>query len=106
MSVHLYTLSHFSLLQGMMSIEQIVTTAKKRGFSAIALTDLSTMYGIPEFVRQCKKHDVKPLIGCVIDFEYEQQVVSVILVAKNQVGYRQLMLSSTLANRSEERRVG
>ncbi len=102
MSVHLYTLSHFSLLQGMMSVENLVLTAKKRGFSAIALTDLNTMYGVPEFIKQCKKHDIKPLIGCVIDFEYEQQVIPVIMIAKNQAGYRQLILQSTLANQSKQ----
>jgi DNA polymerase III subunit alpha len=102
MSVHLYTLSHFSLLQGMMPIEQLVTTAKKRGFSAIALTDLVTMYGIPEFVKQCKKHDIKPLLGCVIDFEYEQHIIPVVLIAKNQIGYQQLIYQSTLANQSKK----
>ena len=102
MSVHLYTLSHYSLLQGMMSVEHLVTTAKKRGFSALALTDLNTMYGIPEFIRQCKKHDIKPLIGSVIDFEYEQQLIPVVLIAKNQKGYRQLIHLSTLANQSKK----
>jgi DNA polymerase III subunit alpha len=102
-SVHLYTLSHFSLLQGLMPIEQLVITAKKRGFSAIALSDLNTLYGVPEFIRQCKKHDIKPLIGCVIDFEYEQAAVPVILIAKNQKGYQQLILQSTLANQSKNK---
>ncbi|MDO9592477.1 MAG: PHP domain-containing protein, partial [Erysipelotrichaceae bacterium] len=102
MSVHLYTLSHYSLLQGMMSIEQLVTTAKKRGFSAIALTDLNTMYGIPEFIKQCKKHDLKPLIGSVVDFEYQQQLIPVVMIAKNQTGYKQLIYISTLANQSKK----
>lgn len=102
MSVHLYTHSHYSLLQGMMSVEQLVSTAKKRGFSAIALTDLNTMYGVPEFVKQCNKHDLKPLIGCVIDFEYEQQSVPVVLIAKNQVGYLKLIQLSTSVNQSKK----
>ncbi len=101
MSVHLYTLSHFSLLQGLMSIEQLVITAKKRGFSAITLSDLNTLFGVPEFIKQCKKHEIKPLIGCIIDFEYQQQSVPVILIAKNQKGYQQLILQSTLANQSK-----
>jgi DNA polymerase III subunit alpha len=101
-SVHLYTLSHYSLLQGMMSVEELVKTAKKRGFSAIALTDLNTMYGVPEFLKQCKKHDLKPLVGCVIDFEYEQQSVPLVLIAKNQVGYLKLIQLSTSVNQSKK----
>jgi DNA polymerase III subunit alpha len=101
-SVHLYTLSHYSLLQGMMSVEELVKTAKKRGFSAIALTDLNTMYGVPEFLKQCIKHDLKPLVGCVIDFEYEQQSVPVVLIAKNQVGYLKLIQLSTSVNQSKK----
>jgi DNA polymerase III subunit alpha len=101
-SVHLYTLSHYSLLQGMMSVEELVKTAKKRGFSAIALTDLNTMYGVPEFLKQCIKHDLKPLVGCVIDFEYEQQSVPVVLIAKNQVGYLKLIQLSTSINQSKK----
>lgn len=98
MSVHLYTLSHFSLLQGLMSVEQLVTTAKKRGFSAIALTDNHTMHGVAEFVSQCKKNDIQPLVGCVLELSIRQQVVPVVMIAKNIHGYRQLIHHSTLAN--------
>ena len=85
-----------------MSVEQLVTTAKKRGFSALALTDYRTMYGVPEFVVQCKKHDIKPLIGCVIDVSLQEQSFPVVMIAKNLQGYRQLIRHSTWINQTKK----
>ncbi|WP_142321984.1 PHP domain-containing protein, partial [Priestia megaterium] len=44
-------------------VDKLVKRAKKNGQKAVALTDHGVLHKIPEFFRECKKHDVKPLAG-------------------------------------------
>ena len=53
--VHLHTHSHYSLLDGLIKIDDLVDEAVKLGMSAIALTDHGNMYGTIEFYKSCKK---------------------------------------------------
>ena len=61
--IHLHTHSHYSLLDGMTKLEQMVKIAKEHSMPAIALTDHGNMYGAIEFYKLCKKEGVKPIIG-------------------------------------------
>ena len=61
--VHLHTHSHYSLLDGLIKIDDLVDEAVKLGMPAIALTDHGNMYGTVEFYKVCKKAGIKPIIG-------------------------------------------
>src|SRR3989344_3622502 len=61
--VHLHTHSHYSLLDGMSQIDDMVKLAKEHGQTAIGLTDHGVMYGAIDFYTACKKNDIKPIIG-------------------------------------------
>jgi len=63
---HLHTHSHYSLLQALPKIDQLIKAAKKMGMESLALTDNGNLYGAIEFYKECHKHDVKPIIG--VDF--------------------------------------
>ncbi|MBR5027974.1 MAG: PHP domain-containing protein, partial [Bacteroidales bacterium] len=52
---HLHVHSHFSFLDGMSKIPDLIAKAKKCGMYAMALTDHGNMYGIKEFVDSSKK---------------------------------------------------
>lgn len=96
--VHLQVISAYSLLKSTISIEQLVITAKERGYTAIALTDHNVMYGAVDFYKACKKHGIKPIIGMVLAFEGaidKQQDYSLVLLAKNTAGYKNLMRLSS-----------
>jgi DNA polymerase-3 subunit alpha len=56
--VHLHVHSHYSILDGMSSIDQLVDKAMKTGMPAIALTDHGNMFGIKEFYNYVKKKNV------------------------------------------------
>src|SRR3989344_1609683 len=105
--IHLHVHSHYSLLDGLPKIDELVGAAKKRGFTALALTDHANMYGAIEFYEACEKAGIKPIIGFeayvtntkldkknVTDYKYYHLV----LLAENYVGYRNLMKLASLAS--------
>ncbi|HEY4477742.1 MAG TPA: DNA polymerase III subunit alpha [Candidatus Paceibacterota bacterium] len=106
--IHLHTHSHYSLLDGLSKVENIVKIAKEAGMPAIALTDHGNMYGAIEFYKECKKAGVKPIIGCEVYVAERKRTdkepgtdnkrYHLILLAKNLKGYKNLMRIVTEAN--------
>src|SRR5438105_2153937 len=61
---HLHVHSHYSLLDGLGKVEDLVKRAGELGMDALALTDHGSMYGAIEFYQTAKKKGIKPIIGC------------------------------------------
>ena len=104
---HLHVHSHYSLLDGLSKIDELVKAAKKRGFTALALTDHGNMYGAIEFYEQCLKNEIKPIIGMeaylapTTRFEKngpDNKYYHLILLAENYTGYKNLMKLASLAH--------
>ncbi|MBI2613018.1 DNA polymerase III subunit alpha [Candidatus Kaiserbacteria bacterium] len=99
--VHLHTHSHYSLLEALPKIDELVAAAAKDGQTAIALTDNGNLYGAIEFYKECKDNSVKPIIG--VDFHVaprtrtqkehrvDDQTSRLVLLAKNETGYHNLI---------------
>ena len=101
MFTHLHLHTEFSLLDGACRIEQLVLRAKELGMQSLAITDHGNMYGAVDFYKACKKHGIKPIIGCevyvaprtrfdkekALDKEYNH----LILLCKNKIGYKNLI---------------
>ncbi|MFA6424424.1 MAG: DNA polymerase III subunit alpha, partial [Candidatus Magasanikbacteria bacterium] len=104
--VHLHVHSHYSLLDGLSKIPDLVKTAKARGFSALALTDHGNMYGAIEFYQACEKEGIKPIIGVEayialtsrFDKDPNVRYRHLVLLALDEIGYRNLMKLVSLAN--------
>jgi len=64
--VHLHTHSHYSLLEAIPKVSELVAAAKADGQKALALTDNGNLYGAIEFYKTCRKNGIKPIIG--VDF--------------------------------------
>jgi len=98
---HLHTHSHYSLLEALPKIEDLVAAAKEAGQEAVALTDNGNLYGAIEFYKEAKKAGVKPIIG--VDFfvaprtrfDREHRVddrhARLVLLAKDITGYKNLI---------------
>ncbi len=106
--VHLHVHSHYSLLNGLAKPKALVKVAKKRGFSALALTDYGSLYGAIEFYQACLEHEIKPIIGFEAfiaprrltdkDPEYDKDMHRLILLAENFEGYQNLMRLSSIGH--------
>ena len=99
--IHLHTHSHYSLLNALPKIEDLVKEAKKNEMTALALTDAGNLYGAIEFYKACKKKGIKPIIG--VDFYtalrnrkdmqagIDNRRNRLVLLAKNYNGYKNLI---------------
>ena len=56
---HLHVHSHYSLLDGLSKVEEIVDKCISTGMNAVALTDHGNMYGIKDLLDYCKKVNEK-----------------------------------------------
>lgn len=106
--IHLHTHSHYSLLDGLSKIPDMVKTCKKNGMNALAITDHGNMYGAIEFYKDAQKAGIKAIIGVEAyiaergrkDKEpgVDNKRYHLTLLAKNKQGYKNLMRLVTLAN--------
>lgn len=105
---HLHTHSHYSLLDGLAKIDQLLDACQELKMSSLALTDHGTMYGAVEFFEKAKKRGVKPIIGCEMYLapngmlnkrpNIDKQRFHLVLLVKNQEGYRNLVKLVTKAH--------
>ena len=91
MSCPLYVRSVYSLLSSMCSIEDIVSYGKKYGYSSIGLVDRNVLAASIEFKKQCQKSNIKPIYGLEIELKIDERHYEIVLYAKNDDGFRNLM---------------
>lgn len=99
--IHLHTHSHYSLLNALPKIDELIDEAKRYDMPAVALTDAGNLYGAIEFYKTCKKKDIKPILG--VDFYVavrtrkdmqggiDNRRTRLIMLAKNYDGYKNLI---------------
>ncbi len=105
---HLHVHSHYSLLDGLPKIPELIARVKELGMSALALTDHGVLYGAIEFYKTARRHGIKPIIGIeayvtpnnlndkkrgsVTDYFH------IVLLAKDARGYKNLLELTTIAH--------
>ena len=106
--VHLHVHSEFSLLDGLSRIGEMTKRVAEQGMPALALTDHGAMYGVIPFYAAAKQAGIKPIIGIEAyvaprgmtdkegkaDADYHHMI----LLAKDDVGYRNLLALTTAAH--------
>ncbi len=104
---HLHVHSHYSLLDGLAKIGQLLDACQELKMSSIALTDHGSMYGLVEFYREAKKRGIRPIMGCEAYLtpdsmhqkrpNIDNKRHHLILLVKNKEGYRNLVKMTTKA---------
>ncbi len=106
--VHLHVHSHYSLLDGLPKIPDLISYASELGMPAIALTDHGSLYGALEFYQAANKKGIKPIIGAELYLaqnalylkrpKKDDTYYHILLLAKNETGYRNLIQLSTIGH--------
>ncbi len=104
---HLHNHSEYSLLDGANRISSMVERAKELGMDSLALSDHGVMFGAMEFYFASKKAGIKPIIGVEAyvapkgiqsrGARAEKESYHLLLLAKNELGYRNLCKLSSVA---------
>lgn len=106
--VHLHNHTHYSLLDGLTKIDELINNAKEQGSPAVAITDHGVMYGVIEFYQKCLKAEIKPIIGMEAylapnsrfdkNTRADAKNYHLLLLAKNNIGYSNLLKLTSLAH--------
>ncbi len=98
---HLHVHSHYSLLDGLSKIDELLDYTQKLGMDSLALTDHGAMYGAVEFYKKAKEKNIKPIIGAELYLAYEKMTQErpniddkryhLVLLVKNEQGYKNLV---------------
>lgn len=108
-SISLHNHSDYSVLDGMGKVKDIAKRVKELGMTACALTDHGTGAGLVSFYDACEKEGIKPILGCECyeapadrfdknPDEYGDRYYHLILLVKNEEGYKNLCKLITRSN--------
>src|SRR5688572_8365698 len=105
--VHLRLHSEYSIVDGIVRIDEAVEAAKTDGMPALGLTDLSNVFGLVKFYQEAREKGVKPVIGCDLWLENEadrDKPHRILLLCQSRAGYLGLCELLTRAYRANQYR--
>ncbi len=98
---HLHVHSHYSLLDGLAKIDELLDCVKESGMDSVALTDHGVLYGAVEFYQKALQRGIKPIIGAEMYLSFERMFQKrpniddkryhLVLLVKNEQGYKNLV---------------
>lgn len=91
--VHLRLHSEFSIVDGLVRIDDAIKAAAKDGQAALAITDLANLFGMIKFYKGARGKGVKPIAGCdvwITNDDDRDKPSRLLLLVKNHHGYLQL----------------
>lgn len=102
---HLHIHSHYSLLDGLAKIDDIISRVKELGMDSVAITDHGALYGAVEFYKKAVKAGLKPILGMEtyvaprdrFSKEAGEHYHHLVLLAENETGWKNLVKLATKA---------
>ena len=87
--VHLHVHSEYSLVDGIIRVNELVDHSVSLGYHSVALTDLTNLFGLIEFYRTARKKGIKPIVGSEINIAKDKDSIAapLVLLAMNKQGY-------------------
>ena len=105
--VHLRLHSEYSIVDGMVRIDDAVAAAVTDSMPALALTDLSNVFGLVKFYTAARKAGVKPIVGCDVWITHDTERDAphrLLLLCQSRDGYLRLADWLTRAYRTNQHR--
>jgi len=107
--VHLHVHTQYSLLDGMIRLDDLFKKAKEYAMPAIAITDHGNMFGAIDFYKQAYANGIKPIIGCELYVAPRSRLDKttssigeatrhLVVLVKNMQGYKNLMKLTSAAH--------
>jgi DNA polymerase-3 subunit alpha len=90
---HLRLHSEFSIVDGLLRIDDVVAAAAKDGQPALAISDLANLFGMVKFYKAARGKGVKPIVGCdvwITNDDDREKPSRLLLLVKDKAGYLQL----------------
>src|SRR5450830_1837593 len=85
--VHLRVHSEYSIVDGLVRIDDLIGAASKDKQAALAVTDLSNMFGMVKFYKSARGKGIKPVIGVdvwITNDDNREKPCRLLLLAKNR----------------------
>jgi DNA polymerase-3 subunit alpha len=89
--VHLRLHTAYSLCEGAIKIKDLAKECINKRFPAVAITDTNNMFGVVEFSMVTSENGIQPIIGSLVNIKFKDIVAPIILIAKSDVGYKNLL---------------
>jgi len=105
--VHLRLHSEYSIVDGIVRLDEAVEAAAADGMPALALTDLANVFGMVKFYQAARAAGVKPVVGCDAWLENESdrdKPYRMLLLCQSRAGYLRLSELLTRAYRANQYR--
>ena len=90
--IHLHLHSEYSLTDGTIRIEDLIKRSSELNFPAVALTDITNLFGLIKFYELARKKGIKPVVGSEIKLllNEDSSPGPLVLLVKNKIGYTNL----------------
>ncbi|NVE01389.1 DNA polymerase III subunit alpha [Massilia sp. BJB1822] len=91
--VHLRVHSEYSIVDGLVRIDDLVKSAVKDKQAALAVTDLANLFCMVRFYKAARGKGIKPVVGVdawITNDDNRDKPSRLLLLAKNRMGYLQL----------------
>ena len=78
--VHLNVHSQFSLIDSLLSVEDLIAEAKQLSMPALAITDHMNFFGLVKYYKAAINTGIKPVIGCDVVIQTEENVSATVII--------------------------
>lgn len=106
----LHVHSTYSTLDAIPKGEDIAKRCKELGYKSCSITDHGSLGGVVDFIKGCKKHDIRPNLGCEFYVSPEDSTIRsesngkhshLCVLAKGLTGWKSLIKASSASNMPE-----
>ena len=91
--VHLHLHTEYSLVDGIVRIDELVARAREAGMPAVAITDMSNMFATVKFYQEAERAGIKPIVGAELWIHAADdgpERSRVVLLCRDRDGFRSL----------------